>query len=200
MIFYGTKGTHLHSEKVSGIKCAHCDQQTSHNISIFGKYFYLYWIPVFPINKKGFSECNHCKATFEKKEMSEQLKMAHDNVHRNTKTPITHWIGSFIIAGLIAFIFYVSNQHQKDVVTYINQPMINDIIEYKSSGNGYSTLKITAVTNDSVYVVANSMEISRKSKIYKIDKASNYNAEKFSLSLSEYKEAFETDRFLDVNR
>ncbi|WP_262696956.1 hypothetical protein [Tenacibaculum discolor] len=44
------------------------------------------------------------------------------------------------------------------------------------------------------------MEISRKSKIYKIDKASNYNAEKFSLSLSEYKEAFETDRFLDVNR
>ncbi|WP_299103909.1 zinc-ribbon domain-containing protein [uncultured Tenacibaculum sp.] len=200
MIFYGTKGSHLHSERVSGIKCNHCEQQTSHTISIFGKYFYIYWIPIFPIGKKGISECNHCKATYERKEMSEQLKLAHDNVKRQTKTPFTHWVGSLLIGGLIAFGIYAANQHEKDVVNYISAPQVDDVVEYKSSESAYSTLKVTKVTNDSIFFVANSMEISRKSRIYKIDKDKNYNAERYGISLADYKKAFDDNTFLDVDR
>lgn len=200
MIFYGTKGSHLHSERVSGVKCNHCGQQDSHTISIYGRYFYLYWIPIFPIGKKGISECNHCKATYERKDMSEQLKLAHDNVKRTTKSPVTHWVGSVIIGGLIAFGLYAANQHEKDVVNYINEPQVNDIVEYKSSDSAYSTLKVTKVTQDSIFFVANSMEISRKSRLYKIDKEKNYNAERYGISLSEYKSAFENNDFLDVDR
>ena len=200
MIFYGTKGSHLHSERISGAKCNHCEQQDSHTISIFGKYFYIYWIPIFPLGKKGVSECNHCKATYERKDMSEQLKLAHDNVKRKTKTPFTHWIGSLLIGGLIAFGIYASKQHEKDVVVYINNPQVNDIIEYKSSASAYSTLKVTKVTNDSVFFVANSMEIARQSKLYKIDKEENYNAEHFGISLINYKKAFDDNEFLDVDR
>ncbi|TYP98114.1 hypothetical protein C7447_103284 [Tenacibaculum adriaticum] len=200
MIFYGTKGTHLKSDKVSGVKCNHCEQQTSHTISIFGRYFYIYWIPIFPLGKKGVSECNHCKVTYERKEMSEQLKLAHDNVKRTTKTPITHWIGSLVIGALIAFGIYSAKKHDKDVVSYINSPKVNDIIEYKSSEKGYSTLKITKVTADSVFVIANSMEIKRKSKLYKIDKEVNYNAERYGISLLEYQQAFDDKKFLEVDR
>ncbi|MDY0780002.1 zinc-ribbon domain-containing protein [Tenacibaculum sp. IB213877] len=200
MIIYGTKGTHLHSEKVSGVKCDHCNQQNTHTISVFGRYFYIYWIPIFPLGKKAVSECNHCKATYERKQMNEQLQLAHDNVKRNTKTPITHWAGSLVIGALIAFGIYSAKQHDNNVVDYINSPQVNDIIDYKSSDNAYSTLKITKVTADSVFVVANSMEIKRKRKLYKIDKEANYNAERFGLSLNEYKEAFDSKRFLDVDR
>lgn len=200
MIIYGTKGSHLHSEKVGGVKCTHCEQQTSHTISVYGQYAYIYWIPIFPLAKKVFSECNHCKATLEKKEMSEQLKLKADNVKRNTKTPITYWIGMFIIAGLIGFGFYSSKQHDKDVANYINQPQVGDIIEYESSPSNYSTLKITNITNDSIYFIANSMEISRRSKIYKIDKDKNYTAERFGISIGEYKESFSNKKFLDVDR
>lgn len=200
MIIYGTKGTHLHSEKVSGVKCQHCEQQSGHTISIYGQYAYIYWIPIFPIGKKSFSECHHCKATFKKKEMDDQLKLKLENVLRNTKTPITHWIGLLIITSLIGLGFYTSNQHKKDVENYIAMPKTGDIVEYKSSAKAYSTLKITNVTTDSVFVVANSMEINRRSKLYKIDKDHNYNAERYGLSLLEYKNAFATDRFLDVDR
>ena len=200
MIFYGTKGAHLHSEKVSGVKCNHCEQQNAHTISIFSKYFYIYWIPIFPIGKKGVSECNHCKATYERKNMSEQLKLAHDNVKRNTKTPFTHWIGSLLMGAIILFGIYSVQQHGKDIVTYINAPQINDIVEYKSSDNAYSTVKVTNVTPDSIFFVANSMEISRKSKLYKIDKEKNYTAERFGMSLADYKKAFDDNYFLDVDR
>lgn len=200
MIFYGTKGAHLKSKKINGVKCGHCGEQLSHTISVYGKYFYIYWIPIFPLGKKVISECDHCKATSDRKEMSEPLKLAADNVKREVKTPITYWIGSLIIAGLIAFGVYASSQHKKDLVTFINAPAANDIIEYKSSDDGYSTLKITKVTADSVYVVANTMEISRKSKLYKIDKEENYDAERFSLSLADYKAKFDSKDFLDVER
>ncbi|RKF03126.1 hypothetical protein C8N26_2116 [Tenacibaculum lutimaris] len=200
MIFYGTKGTHLHSEKVSGVKCTHCEQQNAHTISIFGKYFYIYWIPIFPLGKKGVSECNHCKATYERKNMSEQLKLAHDNVKRNTKTPFAHWIGSLLVGVLILFVIYSVKQHDKDVDIYINNPKVNDIIKYKSSKKAYSTIKVTNVTTDSIFFVANSMEISKRSKLYKIDKEENYNAERFGMSLSDYKDAFDNNDFLDVNR
>lgn len=200
MIVYGTKGAHLKSAKVNGIKCNNCNEQTTHNISVFGKYFYVYWIPLFPLGKKVISECNNCKVTYERKAMNDQLKLAADNVKRDTKTPLTYWIGSLIIAALIAFIIYSGNQHKKDVATYITSPMVNDIIDYKSSEDNYSTLKITKVTNDSVFVVANIMEIARQSKLYKIDDDENYNAERFGLSLTEYQEAFKTKKFLDVDR
>lgn len=67
MIFYGTKGSHLKSERVSSVNCRHCEQQTSYTVSIFGRYAYLYWIPVFPLTKKGVAECDHCKITLKPK-------------------------------------------------------------------------------------------------------------------------------------
>ena len=199
MIFYGTKGAHLKSEKISGVKCSHCEQQTSYTASIFGRYAYLYWIPVFPLPKKGVAECDHCKVTLEPKEMNDQLRMKYDNVNRNVKTPITYWIGSLILAVAIAFGIYYSNQHEKDVVEYIKAPQAGDVVEYKPS-DFYSTLKITRVENDSVYFAQNKYEIERKSKLYKIDKKDNYTEEVYGISLADYQNMFDTKEFLDVDR
>jgi len=199
MIFYGTKGAHLKSEKVSVTKCAHCEQQTSYTVSIFGRYAYLYWIPIFPLPKKGVAECDNCKVTLEPKQMDEHLRMKYDNVNRNVKTPITYWIGSLILLAAIAFGIYSVNQHKKDVVEYIKAPQAGDVVEYKPT-DFYSTLKITRVENDSVYFAQNKYEIERQSKIYKIDKASNYTEEVYGISLKDYQKMFDTNEFLDVDR
>jgi len=199
MIFYGTKGAHLKSDRVSNAKCNQCGEIGSHDVSIFGRYFYIYWIPIFPLTKKGVAECNNCKATVEPKEMSEQLRLKFDNINKNTKTPITYWIGSLIITGLIAFAFFSSSQHKKDVVDYIANPKAGDVIDFKPS-EFYSTLKIVEVKEDSVYFVQNNYEIERKSKLYKIDKEENYSDAIYSLSKTEYKKMFDDKEFLDVDR
>ncbi|MFY7671569.1 hypothetical protein ACOSP6_10845 [Tenacibaculum sp. MEBiC06402] len=199
MIFYGTKGAHLKSEKISGVKCSHCEQQTSYTASIFGRYAYLYWIPVFPLPKKGVAECDNCKVTLEPKQMNDQLRMKYDNVNANVKTPITYWIGSLILAAIIAFGIYSVNQHEKDVVEYIKAPQAGDVVEYKPS-DFYSTLKITRVENDSVYFAQNKFEIEKQSRIYKIDKTENYTEEAYGISLADYQKKFDTKEFLDVER
>lgn len=206
MIFFGTKASHLRSENVNGIKCNHCKEQRTHTISIFGKYFYLYWIPIFPLNKTGVSECNHCKVTHEPKQMSEQLKLSYENIKRDTKTPIKHWIGAILIISFLAFIIIVggnaSKQHAKELPELINSPKIGDVIDYKIGYKSYSTLKITRVSNDSIFVVQNIMEISKQRKLYKIDKEENYDDRKYSygISHSEYENSFKTKKFLDVDR
>ncbi len=199
MIFYGTKGAHLKSEKVSGIKCPNCGEHTSHTVSIFGRYFYIYWIPIFPLTKKGVSECDNCKATFEPKEMSEQLRLKYNNVKSDTKTPLTYWIGSFIILSIIAFTFYSVAQHDKNVVEYISNPKKGDIVEYKPT-EYYSTQKVIKVTTDSVFLSLNNYEIESKGYINKIDKVENYSNEFYGVTKEQYQKMFDEKLFIDVNR
>jgi len=199
MIFYGSKGTRLHSEQVNGIKCSHCEKQTTHTFSIFGRYAHLYWIPLFPMGKKGVSECNHCKITLAPKEMDEPLKLAYKNVNSNSRTPFWHWSGLGLIAILIALVSFTGNQHKKDVVTYINDLQKDDIYEFKSN-EYYSLLKVASVSKDSVFVIANDYEIERQSRLYKIDKSSNYTTEPYGISRERIKELFDTKEILDVDR
>jgi len=199
MIFYGSKGTHLHSEQVSGIKCSHCEQQTTHTISIFGRYAHLYWIPFFPMGKKGVSECNHCKITLAPKEMSESLKLAYQNVNGHTKSPVWYWSGLGVIAMIIGLVVFTGSQHKKDVITYINDPQVGDIYEYKPN-EYYSLLKVTSVSNDSIFVISNDYEIERQSKLYKIDKTKNYTTKPYGISKERIKDLFESNEILDVNR
>lgn len=199
MIFYGTKGSHLHSERKSSIKCDNCNEITNHNISVYGKYGYLYWIPVFPMSKKVFSECTNCNYTQDFNGMNEKLRNASADVKRNTKTPIWYWSGLGIIGVIFVFGIFSAVQHDKDVVDYIASPLKGDVIDYKPT-EYYSTLKIANVTKDSIFLIPNDYEIERKSKLYKIDKSKNYTAEPYAVSKEEFKKLFKEKVFLDIDR
>ena len=100
MIIYGSRGKHLISEEVGGVECTHCKQQATHIISVFGRYAHIFWIPFFPLGKKGVSECNHCKRTLEPKEMSASLKLVYQKINGVTKTPFWFWSGLILIGVL----------------------------------------------------------------------------------------------------
>lgn len=201
MIFYGTKSSHLNSEQKGGIKCDNCNEITNHNISVYGKYGYLYWFPVFPMGKKVFSECSNCKTTNNFKEMNEKLKDASANLKQNTKTPIWYWSGLVIIALLISYGAYSSGKHKEDMVTYIEKPAVNDVIKYKISKTGYySTLKIKSVTQDSIFVIQNDYETDKKRGVSDIDKAKNYTTVTYSIGKNQIKKFFDEGLFYDINR
>lgn len=201
MIFYGTKGSHLKTIRSKAIKCDNCNEIAPHNVSIFGKYGYLYWIPVFPMGKKAFSECNNCKVTSDFKGMNEQLRHASADVKRDTKTPIWYWSGLGVIAILIAVLYYFSLQHDEDVQTYLIEPAVGDIIEFKNTDtNYYSTLKITSITKDSIFVIQNNYETDKMSGVSKIDKASNYTTAPFGIGREDYPKMFEEGILYDINR
>ena len=201
MIFYGTQGSHLNSEKKGGLKCDNCKEITTHNISIYGKYGYLYWIPVFPMGKKAFTECTNCNSTQDFKGMNEKLRHASADVKRNTKTPIWYWSGLGVIAILISIGYYYSVQHDKDVANYILVPAHGDVIEFKVKETGnYSTLRIEHVSKDSIFVVQNDYETTKMSGISDIDKDKNYTTLSYGIGRNQIQYLFDEGVFYDMNR
>lgn len=200
MIIYGSKAVHLKTAQSKTATCPSCGTQGSLTISVFRKHAHVFWIPLFPIGKKGVSQCQHCKNVLETKEMPEPTKREYENLKNETKGPIWQFAGLGVIAILIAWGSYASGEDKKLELEYIKSPQIGDIYEYKIETGSYSTLKVVSVTNDSVFVSPNEYEISRMSKIYKIDKPENYSGVSYGFLNSKIKEMYDSGEIFDINR
>lgn len=174
MIFYGTNSSRLKDGQLPNVTCPNCENQTSMTYSVFGKYAYIYWIPIFPLGKVNVLECNHCKRTYKLKELPEQIQRKFET-EKHTGIPFLHFSGLAIILFIIGYITYSSSKHKEDEAEFIKTPAIGDVYSIKSESPGhFTTMKVTEVKDDSIYVVFNDYEIDKRSAIYKIDKASNY--------------------------
>ena len=200
MIFYGTNSSRLKDGQLNNVTCPNCENQTSMIYSVFGKYAYIYWIPIFPLGKVNVLECNSCKRTFKLKELPEQIKHKFE-LEKHRGIPILHFSGLAIIVLAIAFFAYSGSKNKELDAKYIQAPAIGDVYSVLSDTNGqYTTMKVTDVSNDSVFVVYNDYEIDKRSAIYKIDKKENYTVyeggytKQEILSLYEDKTIYEIDR------
>lgn len=174
MIFYGTNSSRLKNGQLRGVECPNCNEQTSMNYSVFGKYFYIYWIPIFPIGKENILECNSCKRTFKLKELPQKIKDKFE-LEKHKGIPFLHFSGLAIIALVIGYFSYSNAQHKEAEAEYIKAPAIGDIYSIKSESPGhFTTMKITKIEEDSIYVVFNNYEIDKRSAIDQIDKSENY--------------------------
>lgn len=201
MVFYGSKARTLKEGQLINVKCPNCDDGQSMRYTIYGKYAYIYWIPMFPIGKKNILECNHCKRTYKLKDLPNQIKQKFELEKSDTKYPIWYFSGLIILIIAIATAFYLSKKDAENDKLYIQDPLVGDMYSVKTSKNGYYTsMKVTAVTNDSIFVVYNDYEIDRKSKIYKIDKTENYTTETDGYSKEEIKLLFEQEFIYEVDR
>lgn len=177
MIFYGTNASRLKDGRLSNVSCPNCNEQTSMNYTVFGKYAYLYWIPVFPLGKTNVLECNNCKRTYKLQELPQQIKDKFE-LEKHRGVPLKHFAGLAIIIIGIGAIIYSGIRAKENEAIYIQSPQIGDIYHTKGGNNGfYTTAKITSVTSDSIYVIFNDYETDKKSGISDIDKPSNYNVE-----------------------
>ncbi|TXE07114.1 zinc-ribbon domain-containing protein [Seonamhaeicola algicola] len=200
MIFYGTKASRLKNGQINHVTCPNCQNQTSMNYGIFGKYFYIYWIPIFPIGKTNIVECNHCKKTFKLKELPQQIKHKFELV-KHKGTPLWHFTGLAIILLAVGYFSYSNAKHKEDEVVFIKEPAIGDIYSYKDPDSGnFSTMKVINVSRDSIRVVYNDYLVDKRTGISKIDKASNYNDTTENLSRLEIVVLYNDNVIYNINR
>jgi hypothetical protein len=184
MIFYGTRSSSIQNGVIRNVDCPHCQTNTQMNYSIFGKYAHIYWIPLFPIGKQQILECNHCKATYELKNLPENIKQKFYSEQKlnPAKTPITHFSLLIIIGICVAFGLYSDFKTDSESNDYAQNPKVGDVFFETTNSGKYSTSRVTKVTKDSVYVTLNNMEISQKSKLPKINIDSNFTTAKAAYS------------------
>ncbi len=200
MIIYGSKAVHLKTVQSKASTCPSCGTQGSLAISVFRKHAHVFWIPLFPIGKKGISQCQHCKNVLETKEMPEPIKREYENLKNETKGPIWQFAGLGLIAILIAWGNYRSGEDKKVELEYIKSPQIGDVYEYKTETGSYSTLKVVRISSDSVFVSPNEYEITQMSKLYKIDKSENYSELSYGISKINLNDMYDLGDIFDINR
>jgi len=187
MIFFGTGSANIDTVKTTNTPCRHCKNEDSLFINIYRRHAHVFWIPVFPLGKSGSSYCGHCKEVLRPRQMPEKLKRQYKNIKGNAKGPLWQFSGLALFACLIAFAIYSSGKTKENTQQYLVTPEIGDIYEYKANNGSYSTMKLRKVTTDSLFLSLNDYEISKKSRLYKIEKEENYPETTYGYSKNEMK-------------
>ncbi|WP_299254815.1 zinc-ribbon domain-containing protein [uncultured Aquimarina sp.] len=107
MIIFGTSSSTIHPAKLDGGCCPFCKTKNQMWIQGYRKYFHVFWIPFFPLWKKIYSVCSHCKGVFEKKEFKDQELITSFEYFENNKIKIPwyHFTGIILVLSLITLIF-----------------------------------------------------------------------------------------------
>ena len=200
MIIYGSKVAHLKSEQSRRATCESCSTKGSIVFSVFSKHAHIFWIPLFPVGKKGVSECQHCKNVLTMKEMPADFKEEYKKIKSGTKPPVWQFSGLILIVLLVSWGMYSSGEQTKRELSYLAEPQIGDVYEFKTGSSYYSTFKILAVSNDSLHIAYNTYETDRIGDVDKIDKASNYLGEKYAISRQQAQKMYEDKEVYDINR
>ena len=200
MIFYGTGSAHLKTAAARNVTCENCNNQNMISFSIYRKHAHIFWIPLFPIHKIGVSQCSHCQQVLKPKQMPERLKNEYQKFKSDVKGPIWQFSGLFLIACLIAFGAYSSGKDKENTEKYLAEPAIGDVYEYRIESGSYSTMKVMQVSPDSLYMSLNDYEISKSSRIYKIDKEENYPDEVYGIARHELQKMKVEGDILEIDR
>lgn len=65
MLIFGVKNKAIDSKPVD-VVCTECTR-TEQRVHTFQKYFHIFYVPVFPLNRQSVLECQHCKKVSWKK-------------------------------------------------------------------------------------------------------------------------------------
>ncbi|WP_108869101.1 zinc-ribbon domain-containing protein [Aquimarina aquimarini] len=107
-LYFGTRSSRLKERKLQGnTTCPNCEIHNSFIATTFGKYFHVFWIPLFPLFKTTILECSHCKKSYHQKEIPVNINrvLLKDNQLNPVKTPLWQWSGSLILIVLFLFTF-----------------------------------------------------------------------------------------------
>ena len=160
MVIYGSKATKLATESIAE-KCSNCETQNSIQMSVFQKYAHVFWIPFFPIEKTGVTQCSHCKRVLQKNEFPENLSKKYDAIKSRAKTPFWTFSGLAIVAILVIINIMDDRQSSARNAQIILSPQKGDIYEVKRNYEQYTLYKVEKVTGDTVFLLANRYETNK---------------------------------------
>ena len=113
-MFYGWRASTLKQIQVTKAKCDKCGEHCQQQVSVFGRYVHIMWIPIIPLGRKIVGECQSCLKTMKRKEFSMDLDNQIRRVEGSIKRPIWHWIGPVILGIAAITIAYSIATHKDD--------------------------------------------------------------------------------------
>lgn len=103
-IIFGSRSSKLSTQyHLSGCKCNACGTQHSLMASVHGRYFHIFFIPMFPLWKTTAAECSHCRAAYAENQFTQEMRysLAQQKTQQPAKRPIWHSIGCLMLLPLV---------------------------------------------------------------------------------------------------
>ncbi len=159
MVIYGWNSKVLKEAPFTQHQCTNCGHENTH-IVVTGSYAHVFWIPLFPYQKKLRLICDNCQHANKPKEVSEEVRSLAKQLKSKVRFPAYMFSGIaiiFILGGYFAVDTVLqSNRHEK----FLTEPAINDVYyiynEEEPSDLKYSLLKVIDIREDSIDVSPNS--------------------------------------------
>ena len=169
MIIFGTRARTLVPKENKSYDCDYCKTKGSVTFAFIARYFHIFWIPIFPISKKGISKCSHCKQVLYENEMSPRMKQDYANASASAKRPITHYFGLFIIGLIFCTVIYGITTNSINESKYLAEPKVNDVYEIEKNGS-YTLYKISEVKGDTLIFKPHNMVAEKYTKLSELQK------------------------------
>jgi hypothetical protein len=199
MIIYGTRASHLMSVQLPNETCPNCNTKGSMVMSVYNRYAHIFWLPTFPVGRKGGSQCANCQQVLEPKQMPTFLKLQYDQLLAQTKIPIWSWSGLALIVGLIAFGSYSSSVNAENEKKYVEAPKVGDVYRVKTDDGAFSLMKVAEVTPDSLLILFNQYQVDKMAAVYKLN-AKEYDSVGYWMSRGAVLEMYKKKEIFGVDR
>ena len=204
MIFFGTNARSIKKGQLNNVDCPNCKNSTTMRYSIFGKYFHLYWIPVFPLKQLPVSECNSCKQSFGYVDIgfndTIRKKLLIEKERNLVRYPFWMYTGSFLIIALFGFGFYSMYETKVNNALFIKNPKVGDVYYTKLNNGHFSTMRVDKTSRTEVYVTNNDYEIDSEFDVSNLDESKNYTKFKDTLTVLELQQHFNNENIIEINR
>lgn len=99
-ILFGTRSSKLNNTyTLPGTSCAHCGNQDTIQVHVYGRYFHIFFIPIFPLWKTTVAECTHCRKSYAENQFTPPMRinLAQQQIIRPAKRPIWHSLGLLML-------------------------------------------------------------------------------------------------------
>ena len=181
------------------INCPNCNNNQV-QLMLFGSYFMVFFLPIFPWKKHVQATCNSCNQTIEPNALTDALNPIKQQLISKHKFPL--WYSSGLAIIIISLIGYgISlNKHQKEVIHYITNPLKNDVYHIKTKEGDYTLFKVNRVTEDSVFVLLNNYKTTYKIGVETLNEKERYSKEVYGFSKNNIKSLYQTQELIDVTR
>ncbi|HEX9253001.1 MAG TPA: zinc-ribbon domain-containing protein [Ignavibacteriaceae bacterium] len=177
MLILGVQEKQLLSKPIN-VYCPNCKSENTSKIKVAVNYFNLFWIPVFPFNKKVKVDCSACNFQTDLDGMPEEFKDKIDKLKNSIKTPKWLFTGTLLII-LAAMFFTFESIRKAGIEKLINAPMAGDVYEIKTQDNYYSLLAIVKVSGDSVFVCFHNYQYENRAGLTELHKTNDFNKQAY---------------------
>ena len=125
MIIFGVSSSERPGAALTD-RCPHCGQRALAGYWRF-RYFHLFWLPVIPLGSAVSVACEHCHLAMEKADLEPAQKDRALQGCRDLKRPRWHFIGTALIAGMIAMNAFDDARLEEKSLAAAAEPRVGDV-------------------------------------------------------------------------